>query len=160
MRSQRNRQPIRPLPDVHRPLPCYGGAFDHDGRPQSGERLSNPPLLHPGVYHQRSDDHRSRNPVCCIWTGEYSSTIAYISTSNPALVPQQFWKSVWNIMDLVMTAFCGVTLLVIFFSGCDNTSKEEELLDTFLLVVRNLLQFGRLATVMRQYVSFLMSHPL
>lgn len=63
-------------------------------------------------------------------------------------------------MDLVMTAFCGVTLLVIFFSGCDNTSKEEELLDTFLLVVRNLLQFGRLATVMRQYVSFLMSHPL
>ncbi|KAI1788818.1 hypothetical protein LXA43DRAFT_1096987 [Ganoderma leucocontextum] len=69
---------------------------------------------------------------------------------------RQFWRSVWNIMDLVITAFCGITLLFILFSGCDNTSKEEELLDTLLLVVRNILQFGRLATVMRQYVLFLM----
>ncbi|PIL31803.1 hypothetical protein GSI_06507 [Ganoderma sinense ZZ0214-1] len=72
---------------------------------------------------------------------------------------RQFWKSVWNIMDLAMTAFCGITLLVIFFSGCDNTSKEEELLDTFLLVVRNLLQFGRLATVMRQSGQSIFTRP-
>ena len=58
----------------------------------------------------------------------------------------------WNIMDLVMTAFCVITLLFIFFAGCGNTSKEEELLDTLLLVGRNVLQFGRLAAVMRQYV--------
>ena len=45
-----------------------------------------------------------------------------------------------------------MTLLVILFAGCDNTSKEEELLDTLLLVGRNVLQFGRLAAVMRQYV--------
>ena len=70
--------------------------------------------------------------------------------------PQQFWKSLWNVMDLVITAFCVITLLVIFFSGCDNTSKEEELVDTLLLVARNVLQFGRLATVMRQYVFLLL----
>ena len=55
-------------------------------------------------------------------------------------------------MDLVMTAFCVITILFIFFAGCGNTSKEEELLDTLLLVGRNVLQFGRLAAVMRQYV--------
>lgn len=56
-------------------------------------------------------------------------------------------------MDLVLTIFCVVTLLVIFFAGCGNTSKEEELLDTLLLVARNILQFGRLAAVMRQWVT-------
>ena len=55
-------------------------------------------------------------------------------------------------MDLILTAFCVITLVVIFFSGCDDTSKEEELLDTLLLVARNVVQFGRLASVMRQYV--------
>ena len=53
-------------------------------------------------------------------------------------------------MDLILTVFCVITLAVIFFAGCDNTSKEEELLDTLLLVARNVLQFGRLASVMRQ----------
>lgn len=45
-----------------------------------------------------------------------------------------------------------MTLAFIFFAGCSNTSKEEEVLDTLLLVARNVLQFGRLASVMRQYV--------
>lgn len=53
-------------------------------------------------------------------------------------------------MDLVITAFCVITLLVIFFAGCGSTSKEEELFDTILLVARNAIQFGRLAIVMRQ----------
>lgn len=51
-----------------------------------------------------------------------------------------------------MTAFCVITLIVIFFAGCNSTSKEEEILDTLLLVARNVLQFLRLAAVMRQYV--------
>ena len=61
-------------------------------------------------------------------------------------------------MDLIMTAFCVITILVIFFAGCDNTSKEEEIVDTLLLVARNFLQFGRLASVMRQYVSLPLHH--
>ena len=53
-------------------------------------------------------------------------------------------------VDLILTVFCAVTLLVIAFAGCGSTSKEEEVLDTLLLIARNVLQFGRLAAVMRQ----------
>jgi hypothetical protein len=48
-------------------------------------------------------------------------------------------------------------VLTIVFAGCGSTSKEEELLDTLLLVARNILQFCRLAAVMRQYVPPLSS---
>lgn len=54
--------------------------------------------------------------------------------------------------DLIVTAFCALTLLVILFAGCGTTTKEEEVLDTLLLVARNVLQFGRLTSVMRQCV--------
>lgn len=47
---------------------------------------------------------------------------------------------------------CVVTVLVIVFAGCGATSKEEEVFDTLLLVARNVLQFIRLAAVMRQCV--------
>jgi len=63
---------------------------------------------------------------------------------------KQFWKSPFNVVDLCLTFLCVVTLLVIVFAGCGSTSREEELLDTLLLVARNVLQFGRLATVMRR----------
>ena len=55
--------------------------------------------------------------------------------------------------DLILTMFCAITLLVLAFAGCGATSKEEELLDTLLLIARNVLQFGRLAAVMRQCVK-------
>lgn len=61
---------------------------------------------------------------------------------------QQFWKSYYNTLDLVITIFCCITLLVIFLSGC--SAKGEEVFDIFLLVARNLFQFGRLALVMRK----------
>ena len=61
---------------------------------------------------------------------------------------QQFWKSYYNTLDLAITVFCVITLVVIFFSGC--SAKGEEVFDIFLLVVRNLFQFGRLALVMRK----------
>lgn len=63
---------------------------------------------------------------------------------------QQFWKSPFNVMDLVLTFFCALTLLVLTFAKCGTGSKEEAILDTLLLVTRNVLQFGRLAAVMRQ----------
>lgn len=47
-----------------------------------------------------------------------------------------------------------MTLVVIVFAGCGTHSREEELLDTLLLVARNVLQFGRLAAVMQRSVLF------
>jgi len=72
---------------------------------------------------------------------------------------RQFWKSPFNTIDLGLTAFCVITLLVLTFAGCGATSKEEELLDTLLLVARNVLQFGRLATVMRKSGQSLFTRP-
>jgi len=72
---------------------------------------------------------------------------------------RQFWKSPFNIMDLIITVICAVTILFIFFAGCGSTSKEEELFDTLLLVARNVLQFVRLASVVRQSGQSIFSRP-
>lgn len=61
---------------------------------------------------------------------------------------KKFWSSIFNIVDLILTGFCIITVLVIFFSGC--SAKGEEVFDTFLLVARNLIQFSRLAIVLRR----------
>lgn len=71
----------------------------------------------------------------------------------------QFWRSPFNVLDLILTFFCAITLLVITFAGCGAGSKEEELLDTLLLIARNVLQFGRLAAVMRQSGQSIFSRP-
>ncbi|KAI5479791.1 hypothetical protein MNV49_002603 [Pseudohyphozyma bogoriensis] len=70
---------------------------------------------------------------------------------------KQFWKSYYNTLDLAITIFCGITLLVIFFSGC--SAKGEEVFDTFLLIARNLFQFGRLALVMRKSGKNVFTRP-
>ncbi|KAJ4485886.1 hypothetical protein J3R30DRAFT_3326505 [Lentinula aciculospora] len=72
---------------------------------------------------------------------------------------RQFWKSPFNIVDLVLTSFCALTLLVLAFAKCGSTSKEEEILDTLFLVARNVLQFSRLAAVMRQSGQSIFSRP-
>ncbi|KAJ7040407.1 hypothetical protein C8F04DRAFT_1083480 [Mycena alexandri] len=72
---------------------------------------------------------------------------------------RQFWKSPFNVVDLILTVFCALTLLVLAFAKCGAGSKEEELLDTFLLIARNVLQFGRLAAVMRQSGQSIFSRP-
>ncbi|GAA5914051.1 hypothetical protein JCM8208_005929 [Rhodotorula glutinis] len=69
----------------------------------------------------------------------------------------QFWQSYWNALDLAITLFCAVTLVIIFFSGC--SAKGEEVFDTFLLVVRNLFQFGRLALVLRKSGKSVFARP-
>jgi len=87
-----------------------------------------------------------------------SAMIAEVSIRYIAF-GKQFWKSPFNVVDLGLTCLCVITILVIFFSGCGAFSKEEELLDTFLLVARNVLQFGRLATVMRRSGRSIFSRP-
>jgi len=72
---------------------------------------------------------------------------------------RQFWKSPFNVVDLILTAFCALTLLILAFAGCGRGSKGEEILDTLLLVARNVLQFGRLAAVMRQSGQSIFSRP-
>lgn len=73
---------------------------------------------------------------------------------------RRFWQSPFNTIDLALTMFCALTLLVLAVSGCGSTtSKEEELLDTLLLVARNVLQFGRLATVMRKSGRSIFARP-
>ncbi|KAF8665295.1 hypothetical protein AX16_000316 [Volvariella volvacea WC 439] len=76
-----------------------------------------------------------------------------------ALGKQQFWKSPFNVVDLILTGFCALTLIILLFAECGAGSKEEEILDTLLLVARNVLQFGRLAAVMRQSGQSIFSRP-
>ncbi|OAV89552.1 hypothetical protein PTTG_28664 [Puccinia triticina 1-1 BBBD Race 1] len=61
---------------------------------------------------------------------------------------KQFWKSPFNWLDLLITLFCLLTLIVIFSQGCK--AKKEEVFDTFLLVIRNAIQFSRLALMLRR----------
>lgn len=72
---------------------------------------------------------------------------------------RKFWKSPFNYLDIFVTLFCLVTLLVLAISGCSSTSNEEELLGTLLLVARNVLQFTRLANVLRKSGRSIFARP-
>jgi hypothetical protein len=65
---------------------------------------------------------------------------------------QRFWQSALNFFDVLVTIGCCVTLVVLAFARCGTGATGEEVLDTLLLVARNVLQFVRLAGVLRQYV--------
>lgn len=66
-----------------------------------------------------------------------------------------FWKSAFNIIDVCLVALCIVTLIVLFVGhGCSPLSNRpgmsEELLDSVLLIVRNIVQCMRLISVVRR----------
>ncbi|PWN87671.1 hypothetical protein FA10DRAFT_234054 [Acaromyces ingoldii] len=79
---------------------------------------------------------------------------------------KQFWKSTFNIVDLCLVLLCALTLAILFFShdctpisagpGDDEETEQkrqgrsEELLDSFLLIVRNGIQLVRLLAVVRR----------
>ncbi|KDN45899.1 hypothetical protein K437DRAFT_246873 [Tilletiaria anomala UBC 951] len=79
----------------------------------------------------------------------------------------QFWKSTFNIVDLCLVLLCAITLVIIFFNhdcshrrppfrgGADDdgehrSGRGEELLDSLLLIVRNVAQCVRLLSVVRR----------
>lgn len=89
---------------------------------------------------------------------------------------KQFWKSTFNIIDLGLVILCAITLAVLFFShdcspyrkgkeapgpgedlpGSTQGSRggrSEELLDSFLLILRNAAQLVRLLSVVRRSSS-------
>lgn len=92
---------------------------------------------------------------------------------------KQFWKSTYNIVDLGLVLLCAITLLVIFFHhecspfrrgptypGDDEdaprggrSGKGEELLDSILLIGRNVVQALRLVSIVRRSGSNVTSRP-
>ena len=68
---------------------------------------------------------------------------------------KNFWKSTFNIVDLCLVVVCIFTLLILFFGhGCSPISRRsgagEELFDSFLLIIRNIVQCMRLLSMIRR----------
>ncbi|WFD42560.1 hypothetical protein MPSI1_001206 [Malassezia psittaci] len=68
---------------------------------------------------------------------------------------KHFWKSTFNVVDLCLVALCLITLLVLVFGhGCSpyaqRPGRGEELLDSVLLIARNIVQCTRLLSVIRR----------
>ncbi|SNX81904.1 uncharacterized protein MEPE_00609 [Melanopsichium pennsylvanicum] len=90
---------------------------------------------------------------------------------------KQFWKSTYNVVDLGLVLLCAITLLVIFFhhecspfrrgptypdrgrGGGERSGKGEELLDSILLIGRNVVQALRLVSIVRRSGSNVTSRP-
>ncbi|CDW99017.1 hypothetical protein [Sporisorium scitamineum] len=88
---------------------------------------------------------------------------------------KQFWKSTYNVVDLGLVLLCAITLLVIFFhhecspfrrspwngdeEGGGRSGKGEELLDSILLIGRNVVQALRLVSIVRRSGSNVTSRP-
>ncbi|KAI9356491.1 hypothetical protein DFJ73DRAFT_822790 [Zopfochytrium polystomum] len=61
---------------------------------------------------------------------------------------QVFWKSLWNVLDVILVVFCVFTLFWLLFGTCTTERSWETEADTLLLVVRNGIQFSRLAVML------------
>ncbi|KAJ1857188.1 hypothetical protein GGH12_001974 [Coemansia sp. RSA 1822] len=62
---------------------------------------------------------------------------------------REFFRSWWNYFDIILVAFCTITL-VLLARGCSQSSNKEELFNTVLLVVRNAAQIFRLLATLRK----------
>lgn len=61
-----------------------------------------------------------------------------------------FWRSVWNKLDVVLVLLCLLTLFWLWFGTCSTSRSWETEADTLLLVVRNGIQFARIAVLIRR----------
>ncbi|CEP18379.1 hypothetical protein [Parasitella parasitica] len=62
---------------------------------------------------------------------------------------RRYWKSVWNIVDVILVGLCAVTLIVLT-TGCSVGERSEAIFDTVLLVIRNGFQLFRLFMMLRK----------
>ncbi|KAI8620701.1 hypothetical protein BC830DRAFT_1058922 [Chytriomyces sp. MP71] len=64
---------------------------------------------------------------------------------------QQFWKSIWNLVDIGLVFLCILTLFWLLFGQCQNGSGSWETeLDAALLIARNGTQLLRLIVMMNK----------
>ncbi|RUO96755.1 hypothetical protein BC936DRAFT_141495 [Jimgerdemannia flammicorona] len=128
-------------------------ATDDDGpstlRTQHGlTRTEVPGGAEPGVHHTVN---KRDLPDPLLITLEAIINFAMITevAIRVLALGQNYWTSIWNLIDLMLVLLCCITLVVIS-PGCSAGEREEAILDTVLLVVRNVVQFFRLAGMLRR----------
>jgi hypothetical protein len=69
-----------------------------------------------------------------------------------------FFRSFYSAIDAILLLLCIATLVLIT-TGCSNTQRDEAIIDTILLTIRNTVQLCRFAAMIQRYV-FLIYEPL
>ncbi|KAI8092365.1 uncharacterized protein B0P05DRAFT_526000 [Gilbertella persicaria] len=70
-------------------------------------------------------------------------------TTRLLALGRQYWRSIWNTIDIVLVVLCAVTLIVLT-TGCSVGERSEAIFDTILLVIRNGFQLFRLFMMLRK----------
>jgi len=65
-------------------------------------------------------------------------------------VGRSYFFSCWNLFDLLLVFLCFSTLVFIVSGECSEGGREEAILDTFLLIIRYLIQFSRLGMMLKK----------
>ena len=84
-------------------------------------------MAYPRDHRQRRHGARSRNKMGRVWQGERSPTRSNSQESSSHIPPllQQYPLTPLNVLDLFLTAFCIITLIVVFLNPCGAGSKRE-----------------------------------
>ncbi|KAH8554389.1 hypothetical protein BGW37DRAFT_484630 [Umbelopsis sp. PMI_123] len=62
---------------------------------------------------------------------------------------REFLRSFYSVIDIILLLLCIVTLLLIS-TGCSNTQRDETIIDTVLLTLRNIVQVFRFAAMIQR----------
>ncbi|KAI8577824.1 hypothetical protein K450DRAFT_250212 [Umbelopsis ramanniana AG] len=60
-----------------------------------------------------------------------------------------FFHSYYNAVDIILLLLCIVTLVLIT-TGCSNAQRDEAIIDTILLTLRNIVQVFRFAAMIQR----------
>lgn len=63
-----------------------------------------------------------------------------------------FFHSFYSAIDAILLLLCIATLVLIT-TGCSNTQRDEAIVDTILLTIRNTVQLCRFAAMIQRYGS-------